>query len=367
MKVLIATPDLSMQGGVANFFRTIRPFLGKDVEFFTLGSRSGEESRRKTVGRMVADWGRFVSRLRAEHHDVVHLNPSFVPKALVRDGVFVLLAALSGARILVFFHGWDVGLQGRVNGLLAALFRTAYFRADSVAVLASRFGDFLKDSGYRRPVIVETTAVDEEVFQIPEDKLLRRSGNGKTGRDVKVLYLSRIEAAKGVFTALDAFARVRARFPKVRLLVAGEGPDLERARRQVSDQGIEGVEFFGYVRGADKERLFLESDIYLFPTFYPEGLPISLIEAMAYGMPAITRPAGGVADFFENERMGYLSDSRDGEVFAGMLEKLVSDPELRRSMGTYNRRYAAARFAASLVAGRLIETYGRLVSGARAD
>ncbi|MBM4355368.1 MAG: glycosyltransferase family 4 protein [Deltaproteobacteria bacterium] len=367
MKILIATPELSMQGGVANFFRTIRPFLGDEAEFFTVGSRSGRESVPATMMRMAGDLWRFRSKLRSGGHDVVHLNPSFVPKALVRDGMFVLAAALSGKRVLVFFHGWDVGLQDRIEGVLGSLFRATFFRADTIAVLASRFADFLRERGFERPVIVETTAVDEEVFRIPEDELRRDTGDGKQGNAVNVLFLSRVEAAKGVFAALDAFARVRSRLPRVRLLVAGEGPDLEAAKRRVADEGVQDVEFLGYVRGEEKERLFLKSDIYLFPTFYPEGLPISLIEAMAYGLPAVTRPAGGVADFFEHGNMGFMSESEDAGVFADFLEKLVRAPARRREIGAYNRGYAAHRFAASLVARRLLETYGRMIGGAGSD
>jgi glycosyltransferase involved in cell wall biosynthesis len=367
MKVLIATPDLGMQGGVANFFRTIRPFLGDGAEFFTVGSRAGRENAVSTVARMVGDWWRFGAKLRGRGIDVVHLNPSFVPRALVRDGVFVILAALHGKPVLVFFHGWDVSLQERVKGVLAGLFRTSYFRADRMAVLASRFGDFLRSAGYRGPVIVETTAVDEEVFRIPDRQLRRDTGNGVDGAPVNVLFLSRVEAAKGIFTTLEAFAEVKKGCPGVRLLVAGEGPDLDAAKRRVADTGLGDVEFLGYVRGEDKERLFLRSDIYLFPTFYPEGLPISLIEAMAYGLPSITRPAGGVADFFETGNMGFMSESGDAPVFAGFLETLVRDPALRSRVGAYNRSYAARRFAASLVAGRLLETYGRMVAGDSAD
>src|SRR3712207_2970921 len=89
----------------------------------------------------------------------------------------------------------------------------------------------------------------------------------------------------------------------------------------------------GYVRGADKIAALRTADVYLFPTEYGEGLPISILEAMAMQLQVVTRPVGGIADFFVDGEMGFVSDSVDPTVFADLVERLIDDRQLRLRIG----------------------------------
>jgi glycosyltransferase involved in cell wall biosynthesis len=86
-------------------------------------------------------------------------------------------------------------------------------------------------------------------------------------------------------------------------------------------------------------------------------MPISLLEAMAYGLPAITRPVAAVRDFFEEGKMGILVESLDPADYANALERLLTDRELRFKIGTYNHDYARNRFRAQEVARNMLQLY----------
>lgn len=73
-----------------------------------------------------------------------------------------------------------------------------------------------------------------------------------------------------------------------------------------------------------KIETFISHDIYCFPT-YGEGMPVSLLEAMAFGFPVVTRPVGGIKDFFENGKHGFLTNSKDPEIFAELIEKFLKN------------------------------------------
>ena len=90
-------------------------------------------------------------------------------------------------------------------------------------------------------------------------------------------------------------------------------------------------------------------------------MPNSVLEAMAFGLPIVTRPVGGIRDFFEDGRMGYATDSLDSGDYTELLCRLVGNPDLRKRMGQYNRQFARQRFAASVVAERLVAIYARIV------
>jgi glycosyltransferase involved in cell wall biosynthesis len=356
MPILLTTPDLECAGGVAEYWRVMQPHLGSDVAYLTVGPRAPGAGARPCGRRMLQDYRSLYRALRSGPWELVHLNPSLCRRALIRDGVSLLLAKSLGRRVLVFLHGWDPACAAAIRRRFLPLFRQGYFRADAFIVLSSGFRSVLREFGYDKPIYVETTAVADELFDPPA---VGRAPDGTPAEPVNILYLSRLERAKGVYEAIDAFRLLRTRRPGVTLTVAGTGSQGQAARAYVGAQGIDGVQFAGWVTGPEKRQAFARADIYLFPTAWNEGMPISVLEAMACGLPVVTRPVGGLADFFEPGTMGFLTDSRDPEVFASLLERLVLDPGLRHAMGRYNRSFAQKNFAASVVAGRLREIYRR--------
>ena len=86
-------------------------------------------------------------------------------------------------------------------------------------------------------------------------------------------------------------------------------------------------------------------------------MPNSVLEAMAFGLPIITRPVGGIADFFENSHHGFITKSRDPSVFANYIEKLISNKVLYKKSSLYNYKYAQENFLASKVAKVLEKIY----------
>ena len=102
----------------------------------------------------------------------------------------------------------------------------------------------------------------------------------------------------------------------------------------------------------DYEIFSKTSELYLFPT-YSEGMPTSVLEAMAFGLPVITRPVGGLKDFFENGEMGYMLESLDPEVYVHHIETLIKDVKLTKRISDYNYRFIKEHSLASKIAKNL--------------
>jgi glycosyltransferase involved in cell wall biosynthesis len=166
---------------------------------------------------------------------------------------------------------------------------------------------------------------------------------------------------KGLPEAIDAFATLQRLCPDVSLTVAGDGPEREAAEEDVLRRGLSSVTFLGHVAGDAKRRAFAEADIYLFMSL-SEGMPNSVLEAMALGLPIVTRLVGGIRDFFEDGRMGFATDSPNPADYAELLAGLLRAPELRERMGQYNREFARRRFAAPVVAARLLAIYAQVAA-----
>lgn len=178
----------------------------------------------------------------------------------------------------------------------------------------------------------------------------------ETGGDVRVLFLALCSRDKGLFDAMEAVARANASAAartsgctlRFRLTVAGAfpDPDLEREFREWCAQpGRAGmVTHAGFLSGADKDAVWRAADVFLFPTYYAnEGQPVSLIEAMAYGVPAVTTRWRGIPEMLPSGYAG-LVEPRDSTAQSEALLAVALGEggfELRRE---YERRFTLDRY-----------------------
>ena len=124
----------------------------------------------------------------------------------------------------------------------------------------------------------------------------------------------------------------------------------------MSENGIPNVTFTGYVSGQEKSKLFETAHVFCFPS-YGEGMPNVVIEAMAFGLPVVTRRVGGLADFFEDGEHGFFTSSKEPNVFADFIEELLVNQQLYEKISLNNYHYAKSNFLASSAASRLEEIY----------
>jgi len=356
MKVLVVGPGLNDPGGVANYYNAVFPRLqGGDIEahYMEIGSTHGANTR----FHLLLDQLRFWKSLGRLRPDVVHLNPSLDLKSYLRDGLFVIQAKLRGRRVLIFFRGWQEPFERQVSARLRWFFSASFKRADRFIVLARHFSDCLHDWGVTVPVELATTTVADELldgFSISEK--LAELGRAA---DIRLLYLARLEPEKGILLLLDAVRILLGNRVRLTLTIAGDGPAMEEVRSRVERTEVlrDRVNIAGYVRSRDKAQLFTSHHVFCFPTTYGEGMPNSVLEAMAFGMPVITCPVGGLADMFVDGAMGKLLQTPSQAALADAITGLVSDRDGMIRMAEYNFRYAQEHFLASIVAERLRTCY----------
>lgn len=109
----------------------------------------------------------------------------------------------------------------------------------------------------------------------------------------------------------------------------------------------------GALSGEERLRAYRKADFFFFPS-YGEGMPTVVLEAMAFGLPVVTRRVGGLVDFFEDGKMGRITDSLDPREFAELMEPYINNAEYCLQTSHYNYEYAQEHFMATKV-GRKIE------------
>ena len=348
MRVLIVVADKPLAGGIEGYYRKLARHFTFDAEYFSVGRSRQDLGSITEVGRLAGMVLRFVGRLIRSRHDVVLLNPSLATRPLIRDLTFLILAKCAGRRCIVFFHGWEPELAGKIDRRHRRALGRVLNLADAVVVLAEQFKRSLHGWGVTRPVYVESTAAE-----LPEDPdalfVMRRN---RASGPLRLLFAARLIRSKGLNEAIETVRILRQRGLEVELKVAGDGPELEPAKRRVCELGIESIGFLGYVRGSKKHDAYANADLFFLPTRHGEGMSVAVLEAMAYGLPVVSRAVGGVVDFFKCPEMGAITDSTDPAEFATLIQDFV-EPHHRLEAGRFNMEFAARFFSAPAVARRL--------------
>jgi len=338
MKILVNVPYLKLLGGVANHYEGLRNFWTENVKYNTIGKRSGKSGS----GKYWLPWDmvKFFARLCIFRPDVVLINPSLGRIALKRDFLFLNVAHLLGFKVMVFIHGfsWEyakiIDKRWAVHNLN---------KASLIFVLAKAFKTEMQQWGVTTPITLSTTKVDDALLH-GYDVNHERKGEVKN-----ILFLARVEQAKGVFIAIDTYRILKKKYPYLSLTIAGNGSDLQKVKQIVAEEHIPDVRISGRVSGKDLIDTYKMADLYFFASF-GEGMPTSVLEAMAFGLPVFTRNVGGLVDFFEDGKMGYITDSLEPVDFAKAMIPYIENKALTRDTAIYNTQYAREHFMASSVA-----------------
>jgi glycosyltransferase involved in cell wall biosynthesis len=180
------------------------------------------------------------------------------------------------------------------------------------------------------------------------------SPTGRRGGTADVIGVGRFAYPKDFMTLLEAVRLVEA---PCHVRLAGDGPALSAVESAVLRDGLsQRVELLG--ARADVPDLLARSDVFVLSS-RSEGFPVSVLEAMAAGLPVVATDVGGVAEAVEDGETGFLVPTADPEAFARALDRLLVDGELRRRMGAAGRARALSLFDVSGYRAAYGELYWR--------
>jgi colanic acid/amylovoran biosynthesis glycosyltransferase len=261
--------------------------------------------------------------------------------------------------VVVSFHGADAQIDFDQPSFRAAMQRV-FSQASRLLVRSESLGRRLIAHGAPQEKIrLHRTGLplDEIPFvprEIPADG------------EWRVLQASRLIAKKGLLTSLRAFAQFAARWPKAKLVIAGTGPMESELRQAVSSLGLrEKVCFTGFVSQAELRKWENASHFFVHPSELgadgdQEGVPNSMLEAMASGLPVLATRHGGIPEAVEEGVSAILVDERDSDALGRELIGLSEDRERCISMGAAAAKRVAAEFDLNVQTQRLEAIYAEV-------
>jgi colanic acid/amylovoran biosynthesis glycosyltransferase len=172
--------------------------------------------------------------------------------------------------------------------------------------------------------------------------LFERVQHDRPGR--QLLYTGRLAVVKGLPILLQALAQLKRSYPDVLLTVVGDGSDRPSLEQMTRDLGLaENVDFVGYKSQTEVRQYMQKTDVFVLPSF-AEGVPVSLMEAMAAGVPVVTTQIAGISELVENGVSGYLVPAGDPVSLAEKVGLLLQDENLRSRFGTAGRAKVEQEF-----------------------
>ena len=181
----------------------------------------------------------------------------------------------------------------------------------------------------------------------------------------------RLVEKKGLLTTLAAFRRFISDYPKARLVIAGEGPMKDALVRRINELSMGNqVTLAGFLNQDDLRQVYAESHIFIHPSELAadsnqEGIPNSMLEAMANGLPVVATRHGGIPEAVQEGVDGLLVPERDEPALYEALLKLATQPDLWQRMGKQASRSVAENFEQQQQIDRLEMVYSEAMGTVR--
>ncbi len=262
---------------------------------------------------------------------------------------------------IVSFHGADVmvdlekpAYRAATNRMLEAV-RLVLVRSDSLKQALVRLGC------PENKIRIQRTG-------IPREDLPYRARTWPPDGAWKLVQACRLIEKKGLSTSLRAFAAFVRQYPAARFTIAGEGPLLEKLQAEARGLGIaENVSFAGFVSQKELREIFSRSHIFLHPSETgadgnQEGVPNSMLEAMATGLPVFATRHGGIPEAIKNGRSGVLVAEADDAALARELLRHTAEPNLLSALAEGGAKSVAEKFEQRTQVRRLEEIYFEAMS-----
>lgn len=274
----------------------------------------------------------FAKVLLVDRPELVHMHSSFGP-SFYRSLPFIYMASWAKKPMINHIHGSEFDkLYTNASERKKRLVRKAWGKCTRFIVLSESWKERFSE------------VIPVEKMTVIENYSVVKEGIDRSQCRNQVLFLGAINQMKGCYDMVDVIKRVAKVVPNVKMVVAGDG-EIEQVKAKVEAEGLtEHFAFPGWVRGEQKERLLEESDVFFLPS-YTEGMPMSVLDAMGYGLPIVATNVGGIPRIVHEGENGFMREPGDTAGFADALIQILTDNALRSNFGEESLKIVKSRYS----------------------
>lgn len=321
LRVLMAGPDPAGQGGMETAAELFLRHSGADLHYVSTYRAAGALGR---LRRWAASWAEIAAALVRRRPDVVHVHLS-ERTSIFRDGGVLALARLARVPSVLHCHGAEFEPSFRaLPSVLRRPARRTLRTASAVLVLGDRwterYGELLGLPSTRFTMLYNPV-------ELPADRPDRPAEPER----VRVLFLGRLGARKGVYDLVKACAALPTELrDRLDVRIGGDG-EVDAVRDLCRTELGGAATVLGWLDGEAKAAELAAADVFVLPS-HDEGLPMALLEAMAWGLVPVVSTAGAMGEVVRDGENGLIVRAGDPADIEVALRRLVADGDLRAEL-----------------------------------
>ena len=278
-KICMVVQDRMVKGGIAavvNGYRGSK--LEKEFDIIYVESYKDGNKFTKLI-KGICGYIHFIKVLIFNRPDLVHIHSSFGP-SFYRKLPFIYIASWTKKPIINHIHGAEFeSFYTKASYIKKKLIKSVYKKCSVIVALSDEWKEKLSD------IIPKNRIKVVENYSILKEDAIKTRNN--RGLNYQILFLGEIGRRKGCYDMPAIINKVSDIIPNIKFVFGGTG-DIEQIKKLVKQYKVEqNVVFTGWVRGKEKDELLRKSDIFILPS-YNEGMPMSILDAMGYGLPIIS-------------------------------------------------------------------------------
>ena len=334
--------------GITNVIALSKQYLekaGYEVYVFTFGGGDyidDEPNIIRTRGVPLVDTGLYLSaRLSSDAQkilrkmDIIHVHHPFTSGQLaIRycKAQNIPLVFTNHTRYDLYAHAYLPMVPEALGEAFLRAYMPSFCKScDLVIAPSAGLRDVLVDLGVDSQIKVIPNGVDVHPFQSVEQPVSRKE-LGFNEDDILMTYMGRVGPEKNLPFLLRAFAGIAKTYENVSLIILGDGPERENLEDRVRVMGMsDRVKFTGMIPYSELPAYMAAADVFVTASV-TEVHPLSVIEALASGLPVVGIQSPGVGDTVEDGVTGYLAPEEDLAVFTAKISRIITDQETREKM-----------------------------------
>lgn len=333
-KVCMIVPSFNAKGGITTVvsgYKNSELENEYQIEYIETYCDGGKISK---VIKAICAYFKFGKELILNKPDLVHIHSSF-GGSFYRKLPIIYMASFFRIPIVNHIHGSAIAdLYINASPNKKKLVEKCFDKCQYLVVLSEEWKEKIAI------VKTDTPTVVIENYSVIHKDCLRK----KTNEIKQILFLGFLTELKGCFDIPEIIEKVIQQCDKIKVILAGSGED-EKIQEVLKKKKLEKYFVFpGWVKKEEKEELLKTSNLFLLPS-YTEAMPMSILEAMGYGLPIIASNVGGIPQLVEDGENGFMVKPGNIDGFSAAILKIIQNDNLSYEMGKNSLEKADEKYS----------------------
>ncbi len=354
--ILITAPSLDTKHNVSGISSVTNFIISnnttRNYKHFELGRKDNEKRNLAWVFKIIRTMFKWVSAIRDKEIALVHFNFPLSKPSVLRDAPLLILTKLFRKKMIIHLHGGDYLTSKKAPRWMRFILKRVFSGNNPVIVLSPLEKKVITEEYSIKNVTVLPNCVD-----LKDAKAFNRSfdDNGI----FNILSIGRISIPKGIERIYQSLVLLKQRNVKLNFYLAGTGPEEAAYKEKFSALLGDAFHFEGIVSGKTKTALFERCNVYLLPSYF-EGLPMSLLESMSFGLVPIVTGVGSIKYVVTTGETGVIVDNDPAAETDAAIKSFETDTALLKKLSVNASRFIFENYNPENYIARLNTLYDGL-------